>query len=63
MICQAQYIVPHIETPIYVMNAAYDAWQMGGVLKAQCTFLLTSRHLRTYAPPHLRTAATQNPHL
>ena len=33
----AQYIMPHVETPIFVMNAAYDAWQMGNVLKAECT--------------------------
>jgi hypothetical protein len=32
----AQYIAPHVETPIFVMNSDYDAWQMEHVLGAQC---------------------------
>ena len=32
----AQYIAPHIVTPIFVMNAAYDAWQMGNILHTKC---------------------------
>jgi len=32
----AQYIAPHLETPIFVMNSDYDAWQMKNVLGAQC---------------------------
>lgn len=32
----AQYIAPHLETPIFVMNSDYDAWQMEHVLGAQC---------------------------
>ena len=35
----AQYIVPHLRTPIYVMNSAYDAWQV-------------SMHARTHARTH-----------
>ena len=32
----AQYIAPHVETPIFVLNSDYDAWQMKHVLGAQC---------------------------
>lgn len=32
----APYIAEHLETPVFVMNAAYDAWQMGNVLQTQC---------------------------
>jgi hypothetical protein len=32
----AQYIAPHVETPMFVMNSDYDAWQMEHVLGAQC---------------------------
>jgi len=32
----APYIAPHIETPFFVMNSAYDAWQMSHVLQTQC---------------------------
>jgi len=32
----APYIAPYIKTPIFVMNSAYDAWQMTNVLVAQC---------------------------
>jgi len=32
----AQYIAPHIETPMFVLNADYDAWQMEHVLGAAC---------------------------
>jgi hypothetical protein len=32
----AQYIAPHVETPIFVMNSDYDAWQMEHVLGAKC---------------------------
>merc|ERR1712166_668007 len=32
----APYIAPHIETPFFVMNSAYDAWQMRHVLQTQC---------------------------
>jgi len=32
----AQYIAPHLETPIFVMNSDYDAWQMEHVLGAKC---------------------------
>jgi len=31
-----RYIAPHLETPIFVMNSNYDAWQMSGVLAAEC---------------------------
>jgi hypothetical protein len=30
----APYIAPHVQTPMYIMNSAYDAWQMGNILKA-----------------------------
>jgi hypothetical protein len=32
----AQYIAPHVETPMFVMNSDYDAWQMEHVLGAKC---------------------------
>merc|ERR1711957_323092 len=32
----APYIAPHIETPFFVMNSAYDAWQMHNILQTQC---------------------------
>lgn len=32
----AQYIAPHIETPIYVMNSAYDVFQTQNILQAGC---------------------------
>ena len=31
-----RYIVPHITTPIYVMNSCYDAYQMGNILFTSC---------------------------
>lgn len=32
----APYIARYIETPMFVMNSAYDAWQMGNILHAAC---------------------------
>jgi hypothetical protein len=32
----AQYIAPHVETPMFVLNSNYDAWQMEHVLGAKC---------------------------
>ena len=32
----AQYIAPHVETPMFVMNSNYDEWQMMNILQAQC---------------------------
>lgn len=32
----AQYIAPHIVTPLFVMNSLYDAWQMSNVLNTPC---------------------------
>jgi hypothetical protein len=32
----APYIAQFIETPLYVMNSAFDAWQMGNILMAPC---------------------------
>ena len=32
----AQYLVPFIETPLYVMNSAYDAYQLPHILQDSC---------------------------
>eukprot|EP00041_Stephanoeca_diplocostata_P023354 m.572245 g.572245 ORF g.572245 m.572245 type:complete len:442 (-) comp22269_c0_seq4:1603-2928(-) len=32
----APYIVQYIQTPIYVMNSAYDAWQLPNILQDNC---------------------------
>lgn len=32
----APYIVRYIKTPIYVMNSAYDAWQLPNILQDNC---------------------------
>merc|ERR1711957_415690 len=32
----APYIAEHIETPLFVMNSGYDAWQMEHILQTQC---------------------------
>jgi hypothetical protein len=32
----AQYASAYIETPLYVMNSAVDAWQMGNIFKLSC---------------------------
>ena len=42
----AQYIAPHLKTPIFVMNSNYDAWQMGNVLAAV-------RKKRAFFAPHV----------
>jgi hypothetical protein len=36
----AQYIAPHVETPMFVLNSDYDAWQMEHVLGAGDDFSL-----------------------
>merc|ERR1711988_1920144 len=32
----AQYILPHLETPVFVMNSAYDLWQLPNILGTNC---------------------------
>eukprot|EP00936_MAST-01D_sp_MAST-1D-sp1_P002677 g2677.t1 len=32
----APYLVPFIKTPLYIMNSAYDAWQMRNILDTPC---------------------------
>ena len=32
----APYLAKYIKTPLYVMNSAYDAWQMGNILDTPC---------------------------
>eukprot|EP00039_Didymoeca_costata_P011489 m.161580 g.161580 ORF g.161580 m.161580 type:complete len:432 (+) comp15189_c0_seq8:18-1313(+) len=32
----AQYIVPYLKTPLYVMNSAYDAYQLPNILQTPC---------------------------
>lgn len=32
----APYLAKYIETPMFVMNSAYDAWQMGNILGTPC---------------------------
>eukprot|EP00040_Diaphanoeca_grandis_P017723 m.92926 g.92926 ORF g.92926 m.92926 type:complete len:430 (-) comp26585_c1_seq1:267-1556(-) len=39
----AQYIVPHLKTPIYVMNSAYDAYQLPNIRKSPCPVSTASK--------------------
>lgn len=32
----AQYTYPHIKTPTFIAEGAYDSWQMGNILKLPC---------------------------
>ena len=32
----AEYIAPHLTTPIFIMNSAYDAYQLPQILKTPC---------------------------
>jgi hypothetical protein len=32
----AEYIVPHLKTPLFVMNSAYDAYQLPNILQTPC---------------------------
>ena len=32
----AEYLVPHVRTPLFVMNSAYDAYQLGNIGGSSC---------------------------
>eukprot|EP00039_Didymoeca_costata_P003304 m.66724 g.66724 ORF g.66724 m.66724 type:complete len:445 (+) comp11829_c0_seq1:35-1369(+) len=32
----AQYIIPYLQTPLYVLNSAYDAYQLPNILQTPC---------------------------
>jgi hypothetical protein len=32
----AEYIAPYLKTPLFVMNSAYDAYQLPNILQTQC---------------------------
>ena len=31
-----QYFVPHIQTPLFIVNPLYDSWQLHNILKVRC---------------------------
>jgi hypothetical protein len=37
----AQYTFPHIKTPLFVLNSAYDTWQLPNILQFNCKNLST----------------------
>ena len=36
-----QYTFPHIKTPLFVLNSAYDTWQLPNILQFNCKNLST----------------------
>ena len=37
----AENIAPHLKTPIFIMNSAYDAYQLPNILKSSCSLDLS----------------------
>ena len=58
----AQYLLPFVETPVFVVNSFFDSWQMGQILQMpdSCTYKKNCTKQQKTAQHNLRDALVGN---
>ena len=57
----AQYTYPHIATPTFIAEGAYDSWQMGNILKMPCHDCSGGKCKSTGCPAGTKANCCSNP--